>query len=152
MLGPLEEAIRGLDHTAFGVQTDQTRRFCDLHDHCSFFHQVYLRPCIQATLTYGAHLLYVGPLLGNCVKQEEMQRSFRLEAANRGLAMSPTQVSLGLEIVTGCQFKIRSYFIKNPEVWPLCNKSDLAVAGARWGPPLCTRACPLEATQVLAHF
>lgn len=68
-----------------------------------------------------------GTLLGHCVKQEEMQRSFRLEAANRGPAMSPTQVSLGLEVLTGCQFKIKSYYTKirksgfsvRSQIWPL---------------------------------
>lgn len=56
-----------------------------------------------------------------------MQRSFRLEAANRGPAMSPTQVSLGLEVLTGCQFKIKSYYTKirksgfsvRSQIWPL---------------------------------
>lgn len=68
----------------------------------------------------------LGTLLGHWVKQEEMQRSFRLEAANRGPAMSPTQVSLGREILTGCQFKIKSYYIKiqksgfsvRSQIWP----------------------------------
>lgn len=72
-----------------------------------------------------------GTVLGQWVTQEETQRSFRPKAAHGGPAMAHTQVLLGLEILIECQFKIRSYHIKNPEAWLLFKKSeDLAIAEA----------------------
>lgn len=53
-----------------------------------------------------------GTALGQWTVQEECQRCFRPEAAHGGPGMAHTQVSLGLEILIGRQFKIRSYHIK----------------------------------------